>query len=85
MTPFYRTLGAATLAVLFSLAFTEQWAQGQDQPRRGVQGRGNRDQTLAVGMHAPTFEVREIDGKAWFDLRDYRDKRPVILFFGSYT
>ncbi len=38
-----------------------------------------------VGDEAPTFELASLDGKSKMDLANYRGKKPVMLFFGSYT
>jgi hypothetical protein len=35
---------------------------------------------LAVGDPAPDFRLRSVDG-ATFSLADFRDQRPVLLFF----
>ncbi len=38
-----------------------------------------------VGEMAPTFKLMSLDGKNETDLASFRGKRPVVLFFGSYT
>jgi len=38
-----------------------------------------------VGEMAPTFTLMSLDGKGETDLASFRGKRPVVLFFGSYT
>jgi len=38
-----------------------------------------------VGEEAPTFTLKSLDGKETFELEKARAKKPVILFFGSYT
>ena len=53
----------------------------QRQPPTGNRGRGN----LQVGDVAPTFTLKSLDGKSETNLAIYRDQKPVILFFGSYT
>ncbi len=40
---------------------------------------------LKVGQEAPVFALKSLDGKQETDLKSFRGKRPVILFFGSYT
>lgn len=40
---------------------------------------------LRVGQLAPTFELGSLDGDSTFDLRDFRNDKPVVMFFGSYT
>ena len=53
------------------------------EARRGQQRRP--DDAPKVGMVAPTFKLKSLDGKNEFELESFRSKRPVILFFGSYT
>jgi hypothetical protein len=38
-----------------------------------------------VGKPAPDFTLATHDGKKQVTLSDYRDKRPVVLIFGSFT
>ncbi len=64
----------------------------QQRNQGGQQGlerqrRQNRDEgrSLKVGQYAPTFKLASLAGDEFFDLRDSRGKRPVILIFGSYT
>ncbi|MFQ5603765.1 MAG: hypothetical protein ACE5HS_10900 [bacterium] len=49
-------------------------------------GRTNRnDDAPKVGDTAPLFKLLSLDGKDETDLASFRNKRPVVLFFGSYT
>ena len=43
------------------------------------------DKGPKVGDMAPTFKLMSIDGKKEFDLEAFRGKKPVVLFFGSYS
>ena len=43
------------------------------------------DSAPKVGQEAPTFKLKSLDGKKEMDLAAFRGKRPVVLFFGSYT
>lgn len=95
----WRTVALAFFACVLAGVFEfSNLAQGQDEPKRGDQSRiqdSQRDQqrsrrrssyrSLKVGQYAPTFTLSSPDGKETFDLRDLRDKRPVVLIFGSYT
>lgn len=38
-----------------------------------------------VGEMAPDFELTDVHGKKTVRLSDFRDKRPVVLLFGSFT
>ena len=41
--------------------------------------------SLKVGELAPDFKLKSLDGKSQTQLKDFRGKKPVVLFFGSYT
>ena len=69
---------------------------GQRGPRggqRGQRGQGGRrggrnvdnGSSLVVGEVAPDFALKSLDGKSETKLSDFRGKKPVVLFFGSYT
>jgi len=34
---------------------------------------------------APTFKLKSLDGTEETDLEQFRGKKPMVLFFGSYT
>lgn len=56
----------------------EQWAHVLD-------GNKGRAEELQLGDVAPDFELLSLDGESTTKLSSFRDARPVILFFGSYT
>ena len=43
------------------------------------------DKGPKAGDVAPVFKLMSLDGKESFDLEFFKGKRPVVLFFGSYT
>ena len=47
--------------------------------------RKREDGAPKVGEMAPTFKLKSPDGKHETDLEKFRGKKPVVLFFGSYT
>ncbi len=47
-----------------------------------LQARGG---VLHVGDAAPGFDLEAVDHTHRVKLSDYRDKKPVVLVFGSYT
>ena len=74
----------AALVVATSSAAFAQEREG----RRGSRGRGRMskdDSAPKVGEAAPTFNLKSLNGKHETDLAAFRGKRPVVLFFGSYT
>ena len=64
-------------------------ASGQTRDRSRRQGRSPRtrtnDKAPKVGDKAPDFKLKSLDGKSETQLSKFRGKKPVILFFGSYT
>ncbi len=64
-------------------------SSGKQDLERRAQRRHNRrayeEGALRAGDTAPTFKLASLDGKSETDLASFRGKRPVILFFGSYT
>ena len=46
---------------------------------------GRHPETLRQGDVAPPFTLRSADGKRTASLADLRDRKPVVLIFGSYT
>lgn len=53
------------------------------QPNRAQQAQERKP--LKVGDLAPTFALASLDGKKLTDIKSFRGKKPVLLFFGSYT
>lgn len=50
----------------------------------GKQARG-ADRAPRVGQLAPDFRLKSLDGQSETRLSQFRGKKPVVLFFGSYT
>ena len=77
--------------VMFALIImTVAGGVAAEQPSRDRDRRGRRDRhrsggSLKTGQEAPPFTLKSIDGKQETNLASFRGKRPVILFFGSYT
>lgn len=44
-----------------------------------------REGRLKVGEQAPDFSLKGYDTTATVHLSEFRDERPVVLVFGSYT
>ncbi len=65
---------------------------GPNRPSEGREGRRGRKQRMMrddgapkAGDIAPTLKLKMLDGKKEVDLTKFQGKRPVVLFFGSYT
>jgi len=82
-------MGRLQLIVTFLLVFTMfvgvmlpwQSRAWRTEDRRSNGGGGGTE----VGEMAPTFTLMSLDGKGETNLASFRGKRPVVLFFGSYT
>jgi len=87
----YRVL--LTLALALGVCFGATSSVGADAnpfngdktKKKQRKGRSGRGKAPRVGDAAPTFKLKMLDGKKQVDLKSFRGKRPVILFFGSYT
>ena len=53
--------------------------------QRDIRSWGRRDTAPKVGDMAPTFKLMSHDGTQETDLEQFRGKKPIVLFFGSYT
>ena len=81
----------AILAVGTLLAATADVSAQRGEGRRGRRPGGRRgmmmrdDGAPKAGDKAPTFTLKSLDGKSEFSLESAKGKKPVLLFFGSYT
>ena len=57
----------------------------QERGGRGGHRRPKEDNAPKVGQKAPEFTIKSLDGKKSFELARAKGKKPVLLFFGSYT
>ena len=57
--------------------------RSKDQPQRNR--RETNEKALHVAEEAPNFVLKSVDGESWTDLSSFKDKKPVVLIFGSYT
>ncbi len=78
-------------SLLLAMAGGQAVAQEDDdgerrQRRQGMRERMSRDDGAPkVGDVAPAFTLKSLDGKSETDLASFKGKKPVLLFFGSYT
>ena len=76
------------VCVFFSISILALagWSVADEPVRKKGQRRGMReDNAPKAGDVAPTFKLSTLDGKDETNLESFRDKKPVVLFFGSYT
>ena len=97
----YKFVAAWLLSAMFAFGVlsnmqSESFGQNQERGMRGQRGRGGQrggprgkrgdDGTALVkGEVAPDFALKSLDGESETKLSDFRGKKPVVLFFGSYT
>ena len=62
-----------------------QRRQGRASPSHGRERMMRDDNAPKVGDIAPVFTLKSLDGKSETDLASFKGKKPVLLFFGSYT
>ena len=62
-----------------------QRRQGRASPSHGRERLMRDDDAPQVGDVAPVFTIKSLDGKSETDLASFKGKKPVLLFFGSYT
>jgi len=89
MSVLQRPSGVFLLGVLMVASHVAAQPPSRDSDRRSRNDRRraqDRDRpSLRVGDEAPLFTLRSEDGKQETVLAGFRDQRPVILLFGSYT
>lgn len=84
----YRAMLAASLVVAIGLgAAVPATAAPKPDDRPSVKKKDKRKRrpALRTGEVAPVFKLDLLDSDKKVDLKQFQGKRPVILFFGSYT
>lgn len=82
---FTATLTLAALLLAGSPAIAQK-GEGKGGRRDKIRNRMSKDDNAPkVGDVAPTFKLKSLDGKSETDLASFKGKKPVVLFFGSYT
>ncbi len=72
--------------LVISVLVVAGWSVADEPTRRKGHRRGMReDNAPKTGDAAPSFKLSTLDGEDETDLESFRDKKPVVLFFGSYT
>ena len=85
------------LTLLFLFCAAPAWAEEEAKPSGNPHGLSDeqwehiqennvgRAEELVVGDVAPDFDLVALEGNERTHLKSFRGKRPVVLFFGSYT
>lgn len=79
------TIIAASLLGLLASNAIAQEPPRRPTPEQMREMRTRQDGAPRVGQNAPLFTLKSLDGQSEFDLSASHGKRPVLLFFGSYT
>ncbi len=80
------TIPALILALGSAELLAQEDEDGSRRRRQGMRERMMRDDNAPkVGDVAPVFTLKSLDGKSETDLASFKGKKPVLLFFGSYT
>ena len=69
------------------VVFSQEKGGGKDRASkdRGKGKGSNEPKSPFAGDIAPTFKLMSMDGKREVDLEKIKGKKPIALFFGSYT
>jgi hypothetical protein len=78
-------LSLAALLLVGGAAFAQEDDKKMDNLMKIRERMSKDDGAPKVGDVAPTFNLKSLDGKSETDLASFKDKKPVVLFFGSYT
>ena len=81
-------MSSLLVAIGAGQVFAQQGDDGDERRRRRGRMRemmSRDDGAPKVGDQAPVFKLKSLDGTSETDLASFRAKKPVILFFGSYT
>jgi hypothetical protein len=77
-----RMLGFCVGTLMFGMVLAPIDAQQEQRSRpRNLE----RHTGLRVAERAPAFVLKSLDGTTETDLASLREKKPVVLIFGSYT
>ncbi len=80
------TIPALILALGSARLLAQEGGDDSGQRRQSMRERMMRDDDAPkVGDVAPVFTLKSLDGKSETDLASFKGKKPVLLFFGSYT
>jgi hypothetical protein len=91
----YRSLLVALMATMLVLDIRPMYglqegtspSREQKDQRKKARGKQRQRQDTApkVGDLAPDFSLKSLDGESTTELSAFRNNKPVVLIFGSYT
>jgi len=75
------------LAVLTLLVFSKSVFSQHSKSQKKImkQMRNKDDGAPKVGEVAPPIKLKSLNGKEEWELANFKGKKPVVIFFGSYT
>ena len=56
-----------------------------EEPKKESKKKADRKQAPKLGTVAPLFKLKMLDSDKQVDMKGFHGKRPLILFYGSYT
>ena len=77
-----KILAFGVLILVFGIGLSQADAQ---QTKKQRSERRSQQDALRVADLAPTFVLKSLGEESETDLASLRDKKPVVLIFGSYT
>lgn len=87
--PFVLLWGLIDVVVITAVAaqmIRASWPRQRDVPASVIEwGNRSRESLLKVGDLAPPFRLIDSRSKQEIELAGFRDRKPVVLIFGSYT
>ena len=79
------TMAALALAVTVPAGLGQPEEETRRGRRRAWAAAHEEDKGPKPGEAAPSVKLQSLDDETTVDLASFKDKRPVVLFFGSYT
>ena len=67
------------------VVFSQEKGGGKNKGNRGKEKASTEPKRPFVGDIAPAFKLMSLDTKREVDLEKIKGKKPIALFFGSYT
>ena len=83
--PHLAKLACLLILLLVAAPAVAQEKEHKDRAKMIKEMMNKPDGAPKVGDKAPLFKLKSLDGKTETELKAFKDKKPVVLIFGSYT